>query len=161
MLGRFLRAIRLHRPSEPNEREERNSLGVKLSGTPERTALCRFKSSSKSSMRRQSSCGRERVAILSAPGRATQKTRTALPDNRRAQFKSFHSIAHTVAAVRKRMGVPIPPRRNSATTSQPSLLGSMISTMRRSNFVVRAKLQTGFAVPRKIDSEAGFAQTFG
>src|SRR5205807_6974108 len=44
-------------------------------------------------------------------------------------------------AVRKRIRLRIASRRNYATTSHPSLLGNMTSTMRRSNLVVRASFK--------------------
>lgn len=46
-------------------------------------------------------------------------------------------------------------------TCQPSLFGSMISTDEKIELGRASKLQAGFAVPREIESEAGFAQSFG
>src|SRR4029453_1869515 len=59
--------------------------------------------------------------------------KSAAPNSR-----SFTRSRTLSRAVRKRIGVRIPPRRSTSTTCQPSLFGNIISTMRRSNLVVRA-----------------------
>jgi hypothetical protein len=59
------------------------------------------------------------------------------------------------------MGVRIPSRRNSATTSQPSLFGNMTSTIKKIEPECTRVLQAGFTTPRKIDDEIRFTQAFG
>jgi hypothetical protein len=74
----------------------------------------------------------------------------------RAQFQSFHSIAHTVAGGEKKNG-----RAHSTAAQFRDHLPTVHAWQHdiddeKMNFVPR-ELETGLAVPRKIDSEAGFA----
>src|SRR5439155_12159673 len=79
----------------------------------------------------------------------------------RTQLESFHPVAHAVARSKKKNG------RANAVASQfrdylPAVLVWQHDIDDEKVEPGRAgERQTGFAIPRKIDSEAGFAQTFG
>src|SRR5438876_5873819 len=55
-----------------------------------------------------------------------------------AELESFHTVAHTVAGGKKENRCANPIAAEFRNHSQPSLYGSMISTIRRSNFFARA-----------------------
>jgi hypothetical protein len=79
----------------------------------------------------------------------------------RLQFKSFHLIVHTVACGEKKNG-----RARSAATQFRDHLPTVLVWQHdiddeKIELGRASKLQAGFAIPRRINSEASFAQTFG
>src|SRR4030095_15182730 len=78
-----------------------------------------------------------------------------------AQFQSFHSIAHTVAGSEKKNG-----RAHSTAAQFRNYLPTVYVWQHdiddeKIELCPARELETGLAVPRKVDCEAGFAQAFG
>src|SRR5437773_494044 len=79
----------------------------------------------------------------------------------RTQLESFHPVAHTLAGGKKKNG-----RANPVTPQFRDYLPAVLVWQHdiddeKVGSGRARESQTGFAIPRKIDSEAGFAQTLG